>query len=886
MHKLAIQYQRFHRTLRLFSLFIIAAFGIPDTVRAAGHADVTVISMGSGQVNKDQPEESWRLPMGPTGPLSQALVLIGSQPKAPKEFKFPMSQPADPNAPPELEQVPATVKFTIAGQELPPWELHPFVTGYVINLDIIKRNPEYALGRLALKTELSSRADQVGFAVVGMPDPLLLNETLNGPLADFFNAAQDSDLKAYFKALATEIGGDSVTALLEYRKLASSGNERLAQLARRGVRLFGFETRPRKLTGNFQEHWRWALYLQQCGLYGPAYSEFNECRIIFPNHAESQFRAGEMLDRLNPDQFKVINYMERSAESLRQTLHSPWYTLLVILESRNDKTLTDEQIFDLKGDWVVAERMIEAATRGAVQIVTTTYEMPNEAEWGAAKYAGKIPGPPEGLIRERGWFDGVIFVRPRAPGDHEPDVLTAGGDAGPKGAAVSCLYADATWKEFLQAWYQQYSWAARVGEVGEGFPIGDELWDCGHQPAAHEAYSLRAGLHYDFTPAMAFRPKMTDVSPPDSHVRSWRIQGPYPVGDSGGADGSPAHHVLDPLNAGPAVQTISIISKTDFIDLKKIFPKAGPALAQATCWVYSPEDQDVRMWLGQNDGAAAWLNGRCIHEGRYYSANRYEDKNIVDTVASHALLRQGWNELRLVVESWPAPRDHGWGFSVRFCDWRGKSPPGLAYLNDPPVEGLAPKYAPPPAGEYYSWQQIKNDAQELLPRLSAADLRRITGIPTLSMDGAVDKNGGHFIIASPDKKASSTYRALSSTWQSGKDRDVHLNNVLDWNREACAALAFEKAGRPHTLLFLKPEALTAYTTLLNEPSTANSVFKGRALVDRFLGYVVVPCPSSTRTLFVLDTFLGDESQWPKEEEDLLNPIGPFIPNPKDLGPRP
>lgn len=887
----------------LHCLALVLTATVLPTVRsdAAGHPDVTVLRMGPGQITKDHPEDSWRLPMGATGPLPQALVLMGKQPKAAKEFKFPMSQPADPNAPPEMVQVPATIKFTIAGQELPPWELHPFVTAYVINLDVIRRNPEYASGRMAIKAELASRADQFEFAVFAMPDPLLLNDKLNGPIASFYDAATDPEIKTYFKALAFEIGGDNVNALLEYRKLALSQNERLARIARRGVRLFGFETRPRKLSGNFMEHWRWALYLQQCSLFGPAFGEFNECRVIYPLHAESQFRAGEMLDRLDANQFKQLSYMERCYEASFPKKISPWYTLFVILESRQDKTIANDRLFDLKGDWIVVQRMVEAATGGAVRIVTTTHEFKDESAHAFRTYTG-VHGPSDDLIGARGWFDSVIFIRPRVESDKEPDVLTAGGDSGPRGAAISCLYDDATWKEMFQAWYQHYTWAAQVGEIGEGYPTGDDLWDCGHQPVPHETYSLRAALRYNFTPAMVLRPKMTDLCAPGNQVRLWQIKGPFVVRDTGSPSGTDhaSHHVLDPLNSGPSAKSITLVSDSDFIDLAKLLGKSGVALAQATTWVFSPVDQDVRMWLGQNDGAAAWLNGRLIHEGRYYSAGNYEDQNLVDTVAAHAPLKAGWNELRLVVEAWPAPRDRGWGFSVRFCDFNGKPLPGLAYLNEPPKEGLVAPYTPPKPSEHYAWRDVKKDYQEFLPRLAAADLLKITGIPNLALDGHIEKSGGFFSLAAPDRKASATYRVLSTTWQSGKDHDVALNNVLDWDREACAAFAYQKDGKPRDLFFVKPEALMSYLTLLAEPDESKSTFAGRAREDRFLGYVVIPVTAgehrrpagepqssaTTRTLLVLDTFIGDEAQWPRDEEDLMNPIAPYVSNPPDPRPRP
>ncbi len=98
---------------------------------------------------------------------------------------------------------------------------------------------------------------------------------------------------------------------------------------------------------------------------------------------------------------------------------------------------------------------------------------------------------------------------------------------------------------------------------------------------------------------MHHRVKIADEPVPESAVRLWKIEGPYAVKEATPGEGKPGHHVLDPIPSGGA--SVNRVSDTDFIDLARLFPKAGWARAVATSWVYSPTDQEVRMWLGQND---------------------------------------------------------------------------------------------------------------------------------------------------------------------------------------------------------------------------------------------------------------------------------------------
>jgi hypothetical protein len=862
----------------------------PVQSRAGGDYEITAIPIGAAQVQRGEQDVSYRLPMGLHGPLPQALVLIAAQPRPVEEVLPPTSAPDSQKADAESaqshsssprgasqEQVPATVRFQVAGRALPEWILYKEATAYVINLSTLRSNPEYRTGRLAMKVETISDAAHLDLVLLGMPDPLLLDETMDGPLGGFVEAAANPEAKAYFAALVKEIAGQKPSARGEYEKLRTTKDQRVARLARRGLRMLSYDLRRWPLSGNLLEHYRWGLYLQACGLFAPAFREFEECRIIDPRRSEAQFRAGEMLDRQAGTPFDVIYYMERAFEGAAPPT-SDWYVLLVILKSRGDKTLKLEEIDTVKGSWLFAAKMIQAAGDGCLRLRTSAFEVENEQVQAFTAYEGGVWGPAENVIQVRGWFDGVIAVRPRLASEaDEPAVATVGGDRGPKGACLSAIFSDASWQDYMKAWTQQLAWDCQVAELNPQPPLGPEAAGCGVQPIPYEGYGLRAALRYYMTPAMLRRAKIADLPVPDSHVQLWELEGPYPVNEQPPTDRLPDRHVLDPIPAGPPPQTIALVSQEDFINLGSLFPDAGWARARATCWVFSPIDQELRMWLGQNDGMAVWLNGRCVHSGRRYSGGNYEDKNLTDTIVSWANLKQGWNELRVVVESWPAPRNKGWGFSVRLSTWDNKPVPDLACVNARPAEGVVPP-SPPPAG-YYSWDQVKDDRYELLPRLSATDLAEITGVKGLSIVGSIQGDQGYAAITVPGRPSSAGYRSPAGDWQMGKDRDDVLNNVLDWARESCAAYRYAKDGKTRDLLFVRPEGAEAYLRLLKEPPAAETLFGKRRPTDRLLGYAVIPAGAAEAALLVVDALLTDGTAWPADEEDLLAPVSAeYIPN--------
>src|SRR5262245_51653775 len=91
----------------------------PSLARAANDEDTTVVPLGSTGVERGSMERLFHLPEGPDGPMPQAIVFITSRPWT-DAFVEP---PAENAGQPTRKQVPATIKFTVAGKELPPWPL-------------------------------------------------------------------------------------------------------------------------------------------------------------------------------------------------------------------------------------------------------------------------------------------------------------------------------------------------------------------------------------------------------------------------------------------------------------------------------------------------------------------------------------------------------------------------------------------------------------------------------------------------------------------------------------------------------------------------------------------------------------------------------------------
>src|SRR5260221_4484860 len=142
-----------HKT---FALLITVGSAL--LAQAAPHPEITVLPLGSTSISNGQKDRTFRLPHDAESVVEQPMVLVAAQPL--REFPG-VEAAAEGSGEPPKRQVEGTIKFSIAGQELPPWVLRPESTAYVISFYTIRKNPQFAKGMLALKAELVSSAAAV-----------------------------------------------------------------------------------------------------------------------------------------------------------------------------------------------------------------------------------------------------------------------------------------------------------------------------------------------------------------------------------------------------------------------------------------------------------------------------------------------------------------------------------------------------------------------------------------------------------------------------------------------------------------------------------------------------------------------------------------------------
>ncbi|HUN80033.1 MAG TPA: hypothetical protein VMV81_00835, partial [Phycisphaerae bacterium] len=399
-----------HSSCLLFLVPQIIVCTACSFVFAAPHPEITPLPLGTTAVQSGPHDRSFRLPRDAQGVVDQPVVLLASQPI--REFTG-VDAPADGSKGPPKRQVEATIKITIGDRALPPWVLQPELTAYVISFPTIRGNPQFEKGQLGLKVELISSAGAVGVAASGMPDPRLLGDVGDGPLSALASKANDAEVKSYFAALQLDLQGKQAEAKAAYEKLKSSANISVARFARRGLRGLSYDNRPRKLTGNFNEHYRWALFLEMCGLTSHAYSEYNECRVIYPDIGSLHYRTAECADRLVGMSARVLPQMLDAATNSNAPECTDWNALVVILGERGATRLGGSELADAKNRFLEMQGMVWAASRGRLRIIPTFMTVWDGDEWAYRFRGDGVLGPTDEIVRERGWFDSVFSIVPK-----------------------------------------------------------------------------------------------------------------------------------------------------------------------------------------------------------------------------------------------------------------------------------------------------------------------------------------------------------------------------------------------------------------------------------------------------------------------------------------
>jgi len=141
-------------------------------------------------------------------------------------------------------------------------------------------------------------------------------------------------------------------------------------------------------------------------------------------------------------------------------------------------------------------------------------------------------------------------------------------------------------------------------------------------------------------------------------IRDWKVSGPYPKGE--GLDGVHPPETEENKNDWQKVRT----DPEGYLNFISVFSQDKTAtgnmvgMAYACTEIISPDDRDLTLTLGSNDGAKVWLNGEVIyneHVGR---------SAVADQVFLKVHLKKGSNTLLAKVENLGA----NWGLYMRIVD--------------------------------------------------------------------------------------------------------------------------------------------------------------------------------------------------------------------------
>jgi hypothetical protein len=147
---------------------------------------------------------------------------------------------------------------------------------------------------------------------------------------------------------------------------------------------------------------------------------------------------------------------------------------------------------------------------------------------------------------------------------------------------------------------------------------------------------------------VASRP--TKPRPEVPFLRSWLVCGPFALKRSEPfAKDEVGETALKTVHEGDKILSSNrkwkrVDSTEPILRLDRVLPPFDNAFAYAWTTVTVRKDQEALPWLGHDDGAKAWLNGKPIYENETYSEAAKEDVYVVPVV-----LRAGANSLLVKV---------------------------------------------------------------------------------------------------------------------------------------------------------------------------------------------------------------------------------------------
>lgn len=533
--------------------------------------------------------------------------------------------------------------------------------------------------------------------------------------------------------------------------------------------------------------------------------------------------------------------------------------------------MTQEQMDYAKTAWEWCSAIMESASKGRLRMVNTykvyDEEFDSTDDWYAKPFEGLFErGSQESFMKMTGWGASAC----------------CGMDCGPNRSAFINM-GIREWDVMLHEWNHSLDWAMISGELGIGVPETHSSDWCGYQPISSMGMGHHSCNRYYMTPGMYQFVRGSDpITTP--HLTDWTmlsepIELLPEVSAATIADASKMDPFVSLARAKTTEPQPPVRSETQarpkivdgYVDLKATWPNAPKnAYAFAETYVYSPERQKVRMWVGADDNLRMWLNGRLIHKGLYWSCALFTEVKEKDQVAKGVLLERGWNRLAVQVTNVQRAPDwlggnppDCWGFSVRICDSQNRTVPGLRISATAPRGAIAtsqPIRADAP--QTFRWSDVRDDYTVLLPELSLEDLRAVTGYQSLEASNEV------------------LFSLRDEPWTVGQgsvlDKPnptvVRLDNQVNWffsPKEAAGVVRYRRGSQRRDLLFLRPEGYEAFLNLMPVSSEAKTAgIKSHA--EQVIGYFLAKRPDSPngRILLVVDTVLP--ARLPIDEEDLLS----------------
>jgi hypothetical protein len=99
-----------------------------------------------------------------------------------------------------------------------------------------------------------------------------------------------------------------------------------------------------------------------------------------------------------------------------------------------------------------------------------------------------------------------------------------------------------------------------------------------------------------------------------------------------------------------------------FMPLTELLKPNEQAIAYGLTYLYSPEDREVVLLLGSDDGVRLWVNDALVHTNPTYRG-AYPDQDRVKVS-----LKAGWNKVLIKVLQGAG----GWGYYLRIPDPKGE----------------------------------------------------------------------------------------------------------------------------------------------------------------------------------------------------------------------